>query len=178
MTLIEWKPPLSFKSFILDMNIIKSHATEDIFFHLDKGNLKIAHIKKEDMIYTIGAAHEIQFQLLEAILEHVFEKFTEMYDLKVIFSSYLDVNPIIFKNFKFELDHIINNLEELNLIQKASAYCPVCKKTLPVFIKRTIIKNTEYFPIPMVYIHQGHAILIYVDMNLDIRGVELVSITG
>ncbi len=177
-TLVEWKPPRSFKSFILDLNIIKEHAIDNIFFHISKGNLKIAHIKREDLIYTIGAENDVQFQVMEAILEYVYTIFNEIYDVKVIFSSYLDVNPVIFKNFKIELDNMINNLEELNLIQKANVYCPVCKKTLIVYIKKSIIKNADYYPIPMVYTHQGHAILIYVDMNLDIRGVELVSITS
>ncbi|MHA1803094.1 MAG: hypothetical protein ACTSU4_01010 [Promethearchaeota archaeon] len=178
MTLVEWKSPRSFKSFILDLNIIKEHATENIFFHLNKGNLKIVHIRKEDLIYTIGAESHVQYQILEAILEHVYQSFNETYDIKTIFSSYLDVNPIIFKNFKNELDNIMNNFDELNLIQKADVYCPACKKMMPVYIKKSIIKNAEFFPIPIVYSHQGHAILIYVDQNLDIRGVELVSITG
>jgi len=42
LVLFEWKPPGSFKSFILDMNIIKENKVSDIFFHINKGNLKLS----------------------------------------------------------------------------------------------------------------------------------------
>ena len=44
--LFEWKPSGSHRSYVLDLNVIKNETSaEDVFFHIDKGNLKIAYVK-------------------------------------------------------------------------------------------------------------------------------------
>ena len=42
----------------------------------------------------------------------------------------------------------------------------------------SFIENAESYPVPLVYNHKGHAILCFIDKNYDIRGVELVNVTG
>ena len=76
-TLFEWKPPRSYKSYILDLNILKQNPASDVFFHIDKGNLKIAHIRIDNLIYSAGANIEMQFQLLESLIEQVSKNFHE-----------------------------------------------------------------------------------------------------
>ena len=85
-TLFEWKPPSSYRRFDLDLNIVKENARSDIFFHKDKGNMKIVYIQKDNLLYTVGANPQVQFQLLEALLEHVDLKFNETFDIEVILS--------------------------------------------------------------------------------------------
>jgi hypothetical protein len=177
LTLVEWKPPRSFKSYILDLNIVKENATEDIFFHIYKGNSKIAHIKKGDLIYTIGAKNDVQFQLMEALLEFIDEKFKEIYDLEVIL-SFENVSSNIFRNFNNNIEKILDNLKELDLVKNISVYCRVCKKVLQIYVKRSFIETAEDFPVPLVYNHSGHAVLIFIDRNFDVRGAELVQLTG
>ena len=176
-SIFDWKPPGIFKSNVLDLNIVKETTAMDIFFHIYKGNEKIVHIRKDNLIYTIGASKEVQFQILEALLEMVHEKFHEIYDIKVIF-SYGNVSASIFKNFAKEVDEIVSKLNDLDLIQKVDVYCTVCLKTLPLFIKKSIMKKSSSFPVPIVYNHQGHAIVCYIDQNFIVRGVELVNTTG
>ena len=53
ITLFEWKPPDSFRRFDFDLNIVKQNPVSDIFFHKDKGNMKIVYIRKNGLIYTI-----------------------------------------------------------------------------------------------------------------------------
>ena len=62
----------------------------------DKGNMKLAYIRNNGFIYTVGASITVQFQLLEALLEHVSFRFHEMYDVNVIM-SYGDFNPAMFQ---------------------------------------------------------------------------------
>ncbi len=64
VTLFEWKPEKSYRRFDLDLNIVKENPVGDIFFHKDKGNMKIVHIRKKSLIYTFGASIKVQFQLL------------------------------------------------------------------------------------------------------------------
>ncbi|MBD3196734.1 MAG: hypothetical protein GF317_16880 [Candidatus Lokiarchaeota archaeon] len=177
MSIFEWKPPRSFKSYVLDLNIVKEHATNDIFFHIHKGNSKIVHIRKNNLIYTAGAGNGVQFQLLEAILEKIDEKFNETYEVDVIL-SFENASSNIFKNFASTVEDLLQNIDKLDLIKPINAYCRVCKKVLPIYVKKSFIENAEDFPVPLVYTHAGHAILVFIDRNFDVRGVELVNVSG
>lgn len=176
-TIFEWKPSRSFKSFILDLNIVKENPISDIFFHMDKGNMKIVHIRKKNLIYSAGSNKNIQFQLLEALIEHVSKIFNEIYDIEVIL-SYGNFSTNIFNSFKNEVDKIISNFDKLNLLKVINVPCMVCNKVLLLIVKKSFIEEAESHPVPIVYIHEGHAILCFIDKNFDVRGVELVNITG
>ncbi|TFG09050.1 MAG: hypothetical protein EU539_00630 [Promethearchaeota archaeon] len=177
MSIFEWKPPRSFKSFLLDLNIVKKNKANDVFFHIDKGNMKIVHIRKNNLIYTIGSDKSVQFQILEALLEKIDEEFHDMYDIEVIF-SYGNTTSAIFKAFKQEIERIIEEFPTSDLIKKVDVHCRVCKTILPLYIKKSIMKEALSFPIPIVYNHKGHALVCYIDQDFVVRGVELVNITG
>ncbi|MFX1459847.1 MAG: hypothetical protein ACFFBT_10305, partial [Promethearchaeota archaeon] len=160
-----------------DMNILKQNPSRDIFFHLHKGNMKIAYIRMENLIYSAGSNTEIQFQLLEALIEEVSKKFNERYDVK----SYLSFGKFssnMFDSFRPFVENIIHNFKSLNLVKQINVPCMVCDNILPLLIKRSSIDNAESHPVPIVYIHSGHAILCFIDRNFDVRGVELVNVTG
>ncbi|MFW9941524.1 MAG: hypothetical protein ACFFFT_10830 [Candidatus Thorarchaeota archaeon] len=176
-TLFEWKPLKSFRRFDLDLNVVKENPVSDIFFHRDKGNMKLAYIRRNNLIYTVGANIKVQFQLLEALLEHVSFKFQEMYDVEVIL-SYGDFNPAMFNGFKQVLVNIIINFANLDLVKRIQVECRVCKKVLVLFVKKSMIENADSYPVPIVYVHEGHAILCFIDQDFHHRGVELVNITG
>ena len=176
-TLFEWKPPNSYRRFDLDLNIVKENVMSDIFFHRDKGNMKIVFIRKNDLLYTVGSSPQIQYQLLEALLEQVDMEFNEMYDIGVIL-SYGNSNSNIFNGFTEIIDNIIKNFGELDIVKRIHVECRVCKTVLPLFVKKSFIDNAESYPVPIVYMHKGHAILCFIDQNYQHRGVELVNITG
>jgi len=176
-TLFEWKPEKSFRRFDLDLNIVKENPVSDIFFHKDKGNMKIVHIRKHGFIYTVGASIQVQFQLLEALLEQVDLEFNEMYDIKVIL-SYGDFTPAMFNAFKDVLEDVIKTFADLDLVKRIMVECRVCNKVLPLFVKKSMIENADAYPVPIVYVHKGHAILCFIDQNFHHRGVEHVNITG
>lgn len=175
--LFKWKPPQSLKSFILDMNIVRENQTKDVFFHMDKGNRKIAYIRKKKLIFAIGSDNAVQFQILEAIIEQAITQFLDMYDVEIIL-SYGNVGPHLFKEFKDEMDKIVNNFQSLNLIKKIDIQCRVCGTILPLFIKRSFVDHADSYPVSIVYNHKGHAILCFIDKNYGVRGVELVAVTG
>jgi len=176
-TLFEWKPPSSMRRFDLDLNIVKENPVSDIFFHKDKGNMKIVYIRKHNLIYTVGANPKVQYQLLEALLEYVDLKFNEIYDVEVIL-SYGNFSIGLFNGFKQNVEEIIKNFSDLDLVKRIQVECRVCNKVLPLFVKRSVIENAESHPVPIVYVHKGHAILCFIDRNFQHRGIELVNITG
>ena len=159
------------------MNILKQNPMRNIFFHVNKGNLKIAYIRYDNQICSAGADTDMQFQLLEALIEEVHKLFNETYDFDYIL-SYGNFSSGIFNNFKTQVNEIIANFEELRLVKVINIPCPACNKTLPLIIKNSFIKNAESYPVPIVYTHNGHAILAFIDMNFNVRGVELVNMTG
>jgi len=175
LTLFEWKPPQSHIPTTLDLHVVRENTTKNVFFHLNKGRMKIVYIRMGILLYTIGSDEGVQFQLMEALIEKIDEMFNEMYAIDVIL-SYGDVTPIVFRDFSAKVDEILEKAEEL--IKTVDVFCRVCKKTLPLQVKKTLIKNATSYPVPVVYMHRGHAIVTYVDQNYVMRGVELVSING
>lgn len=176
-SIFEWKPPNSYKSYMLDLNIVKQNRMSNIFFHLNKGNLKIVHIRKDKLIYSAGASNEIQFQLLEALIDHISIKFYEIWDVDYVL-SYENFTPTVFNPFKKEVQEIIEKFHTLDLIKIINVECMVCEKILPLIVKVSLIKNAESYPVPIVFDHLGHSILCYIDKNFHVRGVELVNKTG
>ena len=176
-TIFEWKPPRSLKSYILDLNVVKQNPVSNIFFHLSRGNMKIVHIRLENLIYTTGSNTEIQFQLLEALIEQVSKVFNDIYDI----NSYINVgnfSTTVFNPFKEEINKIIKDFNSLDLVNEIMVPCRVCNTVLSITVKRSFIENSDSYPVPLVYNHKGHAILCFIDKNYAVRGVELVNTTG
>jgi len=176
-SLFEWKPPRSFRSYILDLNIVKKNPVRNIFFHIFKGNMKIVHIRLKNLIYTAGSNNEVQFQLLESLIERIYVIFNEIYDIES-YIQYDNFSTTMFSSFKEKVDNIIDNFNSLNSVIDLKVPCMVCNTVLPVIVKRSFVENAESYPVPLVYNHKGHAILCFIDKNYAIRGVELVNVTG
>ena len=176
-SLFEWKINGLTTSYVLDLNVIRKNRINDVFFHIERSNMKIVYIRKNNMIYTISTMNELQYQILEAILEKIIERFNEIYDLEVIF-SFGDVSSNYFKSFKDIIEEFLQNFYNSNLIKKIDIYCKVCEKLLPLYIKTSIIENSNNFPVPIVYRHHGHSIICFIDRNYILRGTRSVIITG
>ncbi|HUW89106.1 MAG TPA: hypothetical protein VMV43_01155 [Candidatus Nanopelagicaceae bacterium] len=176
-TIFEWKPPRSYKSFILDLNIVKQNLASNIFFHIFKGNMKIVYIRISDLIYTAGSNNTVQFQLLEALIEKVSIDFNMKYDVES-YITFGNFSTTMFNSFNKNIEDIIADFNELGIVKELKVPCMVCNTVLSIIVKKSFIENAESYPVPLVYMHKGHAILCFIDKNYDIRGVELVNITG
>ena len=177
-TLYEYKSPNSYKNYSLDLKIIRKNKRDDIFFHIHRGNLKIVYLKLKDFFYSVGTETlEIQFQTLESIIEIIIKEFLENYAVNTIL-SYGDVSSSIFKSFDENVVKVLKNFPSLDLVKKVDVICRVCEKTLPLFVRKSLIAKAESYPVPLVYTHKGHSIVCYIDKQFNVRGVELVHITG
>jgi len=177
-TLYEYKSPNSYKNYSLDLKIIRKNKRDAIFFHIHRGNLKIVHLKQNNLFYSIGTETlDIQFQTLEAIIEIIIKTFLETFAVETIL-SYGNVSSSIFNSFKENVVKILANFSSLDLIKKVDVICRVCEKQLPLFVRKSLITNAESYPVPLVYTHKGHSIVCYIDKQFNVRGVELVHITG
>jgi len=175
-TIFEWKPIGSNRSYILELNYIWKNVIKDVFFHIERNNEKFVYIKKDNLIFTISSANKIQFQTLEAIIEQIVDNFKETYDIEVIFS--FDVSSNYFKSFRNNIEDLLINFYTLDVVKKVDVLCKVCGKLLPLVIKTRIIEESQNFPVPIVYRHDGHAIICFIDKNFVLRGVKPVVVTG
>ena len=175
-TIFEWKPNSSNRSYLLELNYIWKNMIKDVFFHIERNNEKFVYIKKDNLIFTISSANKIQFQTLEALIEEIVDNFKETYDIEVIFS--FDVSSNYFLSFQKNIEELLINFYTLGVINKIDILCKVCGKLLPLVIKTKIIEESKNFPVPIVYRHDGHAIICFIDKNFVLRGVKPVVVSG
>ncbi|MFX1409266.1 MAG: hypothetical protein ACFFA6_02860 [Promethearchaeota archaeon] len=175
-TFYEWKSNYFHKSSFFEVKLTRNAPERNIFYCITKSDIKLVYYAQNDAVFTIGADPEIQSQLLEAILEYLIDKFFYMYDESLLTTCYGDICDI-FNGFSSVLHDIFSNYKNSDLIKTALVTCKGCGRTLTVLIKKSLIENSTKTTTPLVYVHSGHALLLYIDKKYKIRGSELVSVS-
>lgn len=175
--LYQWSQSSNSKSrFTIDILKAKNLAhKEGIFYHLERHDRKICFFLFKNMLYTVGSENETQFQLLEAIIEETSQEFASFYKIK------LEQREAGFayeqKEFDKKFQHIIADLK--HIVTVVYAPCIACGQTISVIAKNSIVNRPEQrIPVPLVYTHQGHSLLIYIDKQFNVRGSEIVDISS
>ena len=177
-TLFEWTKFRTPQSYVIDLNHIRKNEVEDVYFHIEKSDMKIVYLRKENIIYTVSTQKILQYQILEAILDQIDSKFHETFDVSVII-SYGSYSTTAFNHFKDIIENeILNKFHTNGSLKDLLIYCKTCKKSFHLFIKRNEIDTQKAFPVPIVYSHEGHAIICFIDKNFVLRGTKEVRITG
>ena len=177
ITIVEWKASGSFKSYVLDMHTIRENKVNDVFFQINKGGMKILYVRKNDVIFVIGAQNGIQQQILETLLECIIEKFHERNDI-ISKLSIKNITSDAFVSFKYDIEDVIERFGDLGLVMKVDVQCKVCKNVFPLIIKKSIIENSSNFPVHVACVHFGHAIIVYIDKNFKVRGTGPINFAG
>lgn len=174
----KWKNIDYYKSTVLELKLIRSAPIKDIFYCITKPDVKIVYYihNETHTVFSIGSKPEIPSHLLEALIEFFIKEFFDMYDTSLLNSCYGN-SCDIFSHFTKVIQSTLKDFYNLDLIKTALVICKACNKTIPVVIKKSDIEKSPKSNIPIVYIHAGHALLIYMDKNYKIRGSELVSIS-
>lgn len=177
-TFFNWTNKSYHKTSIFDVRMTRNPSIKNIFYCLQKTDLKIVYtLKKEDeVVFSIGSDPEVQSQLLEAILEYLIEKFFSTFD-KSLFMTCYGEKCNIFDGFNSIVEETFKNYENLDIIETALVTCKGCKKTIPVIMKKSLIESSEKSATPLVYSHSGHALLIYIDKHFKVRGNEIVDVS-
>lgn len=179
-SILSYKTEFSPKHHFFDIKLIgqgKVVKVKDHFFHIHKGDSKIVYKKTaHNLIFSVGADVVMQFQVLEALIDHLIEEFDSNYGSYLTdFGSGSQQN---FQDFIKKINHAIKHFHDLDLVSYVQIFCTYCKCNHIVAVKNSLIKNSEKSIVPIVYNHNGIPLLLYIDQDFGIRGIEHVSITG
>jgi len=171
---VQWIQPQK-NIFRMDIIAAREMALEKYYLHIEKPNRRMVFIKDSNVVFLIIATEEVQYQLLEAILEQVISTFFNQYG--EIYRSFLIGMRNIFDGFKPIIPGLFEEAQK-NRIKWIQANCSMCQKNYYICVKKSLITEAKSFPVSLVFQHGGHGLLIYLDSTFKTRGIELVEITG
>lgn len=172
--LVRWTRPQT-NIFRLEMLHAREMAKPGIYLHIEKSNRRTVFIRKEKIVFIIVADESVQYQLLEAILEVTMKSFFDSYE--DLLSGFLTGMTNMFGGFQSLITPLFAKALKEN-VHWISAHCNVCKANHSVCVKKSFINNAPRYPASIVFKHEGHGLLIYIDGDFKIRGQEVVEITG
>ncbi len=172
--LVRWTRPQT-NIFRLDMIRAREMAKSGFYLHFEKLNRRTVFIRKEKIVFIIVADDSVQYQLLEAILEVTIQSFYKSYE--DLLSGFLTGMTNMFGGFQGMIVPQFKKALKEN-VKWITARCSLCNANHSVCIKKSLIDNAPRYPVSVVYEHEGHGLLIYIDGDFKIRGQEVVEITG
>ncbi len=181
-TIFNWKSENCVKHFFFDLlNTQQTGLTKriDIYHHIDKGDVKIVYLKssKMNLTFIAGANEELQFQILEALLDYLQEQFLIKYGtLLENLGEQGTGNNKLFNDFNSVIENSLTNFQTLNLITFTTLFCNACKANHTLAVKKSLIQKAKGGNIPLVYTHSGVTLLVYLDHEFNVRGVEIVNL--
>ncbi len=175
-TNFEWISPNFLRSTFFECKLTRNAPDKGIYYCISKSDIKLVYYVKNDVVFTMGAHPDVQSLLMEILLEYLINVFFKTFDETLLSTSYGEKNHI-FNSFNDTIKYLFNNYENLDLFRTALIRCNGCNKTLKIIIKKSLIENYSKPTIPLVYIHSGHAVIVYVDKNYAVRGNELVTVS-
>ncbi len=171
-----WQSKKYEKSSFFDLKLTRNAPESGIFYCHTRVDSKLVYYVAKDTVFSINMELEVQSQLMEAILEYIANKFFENYDESLLMTCSGDMSQI-FNGFEPVVEEVFRNYDKLDLIKTALVTCNGCKKNISIVVKKSLIEQSTKPTAPLVYVHSGHALLIYLDKQFKVRGAELVSIS-
>ncbi len=177
-TYYEWKSKSYFKRTQFELNLTRHVQFKDIYFCITREDAKVVYIvsPETETVFTIAAESKVQSLLLEAILEYLINQFFDTYDSSLLMTCYGE-QCNIFDGFTTTVEYSFDKYLDLDIIKSTLVPCKACNKTLQIIIRKSLVDSSTKPTTPIVYVHAGHSILLYVDKNYKVRGAELVSIS-
>lgn len=161
------------KSLPLDIIAARQKAIENVILHHEINEKKSAFFRIKQFIFIIGSNEFVQYQILDAILYDISKDFLDRFG-NIPQGKY---TPVMIKEFTSQIPSLITKTEKES-IKWVSGICKVCNKEMQIAVKKKLIVEAESFPVALVFYHKGHGILVYLDRDFKVRGVEQVDISG
>ncbi len=174
--LIRWKSDSS-NVHRLDIMAARSSAHQGFYKRIEKSNLRTIFTKKRDFTFIICTKENVQYQLMEAVLDEIIVQFFNIYGEQVSSNFISGGMETMFEGFENQIPHIIEEVQK-NKVKWVRSHCKLCHSNHKVYVKRSLVENADNYPVSLVYFHLGHGILLHIDANFQVRGTEIVNISG
>ncbi len=173
----QWSPKgMRSTIFPIELMPAKENVIENEFYQTSVKDLRAISFKKGSWVSIISSDNGIQFQFLEAFIESLLDKFLSTYS--IIFSNqFILSDNSLFAGFIGQIEPTFQFIKD-ERIKFVRGECRICKAEYYVCVKKDLIEKTTDYPVALVHIHRGHGMLLYIDANFRVRGVERVSING
>lgn len=175
-TYFEWISKGYQKSTFFETRVTRNAPEQKVYYVIAKSDIKLVYFVVNDVVFTMGAHADLQSLLMETLLEYMIKQFFEMFDESLFMACYGE-QCHIFNSFDEVVTDVFRNYEKLDLFMTSLVHCKGCNKTLKIIIKKSLVENSTKPTVPIVYVHSGHAVLVYVDKQYKVRGNELVTMS-
>lgn len=167
-------------AFTYQLQITAEHQVQrpeiPVFVHTLKKDMKVVSWEREGLIIVVGASVDLQYQVIEAVIEYIINEFLDLYGS--LLDTYVNGQGVLFNGFKQIVEEGFETIWK-EQIKQLLVQCPGCgQRAIRVYVRKSLIESAASYPVALVYQHGTHALLIYIDANYDVRGAEIVNITG
>ena len=128
----------------------------------------------EKIIFLISGVEECQYQFLEAMDKFLAKEPLDAYANVLSGMSY---DGRFFDAFREIVDTRLTEVPT-NYVKKVRAKCRLCDEYYDIYVRNSLIEQATSNSVSLVFEHADHALLLYLDKQFDVRGENVVDITG
>jgi hypothetical protein len=173
----QWNPKgLRMTHFPVELLPCKENSIEGEYYQSSIKDHRVVSIKIDNYIFLLACDNVIQFLFMEALLDALAQNFLKTYQF-ILGSGIIASDNSLFMGFTNQIQPTFSAILK-DGVKFVRGECKVCKCEYHVCIKNDLIEKATDFPVAVVYFHKGHGMLLYIDGNFKVRGVERVSING
>lgn len=159
----------------LDVQAARASAITNSYKHMENKSTRFTIFRKNSVTFLLAANESVQYQMSEAILEGIIQKFFSVYGTFNV-ESMMGLTSM-FSGFEGEIAPIIQSAITENVVW-VKCDCRFCKQNYEICVRKSLIKEAENYPVAFVYFHQGHGLLLYLDAQFKIRSYSTVEISA
>ncbi len=128
-----------------------------------------------ETVFIVVAEQNCQYQVIEAFMEYLVEKWFGVYDSAVLKS--VGSGADIFGNFYRKIEDAFREVPERDL-KKVQAYCKPTSELIDEWMKKSLVTQALSLPAALVFEHGPYHLLLYLDGQFKVREQKLVDYSG
>ncbi|MHA1733539.1 MAG: hypothetical protein ACTSU5_16445 [Promethearchaeota archaeon] len=181
-TFLHWENQPEYSERRVHLELMKARNfpgnRRDYYNYMTTQHMKLVFREFEPkLLLTVGASHDEQFAVMEALLDEVIKAIWARGDPKVFFYSYEEQGERLAREISGRMLEISQKVLKDD-IAWLRVKCKVCDEMLDVAVKRNSVLNSENSPVPFVFLHKSHAIQMYVDRAFQVRSASVANFSG
>jgi hypothetical protein len=128
-----------------------------------------------ETIFIVVAGFSCQYQVIEAFIEYLVEKWFAVYDSSLIKS--VGSGGEMFGSFNSIIEEAFSKMPDRDL-KKVQALCKPTNELIDVWVKRSLVTKASSLPAALVFEHGPYHLLLYLDGQFKVREQKLVDFSA